>query len=200
MSKLRVIRFIGLALSVCLVSAARLDGQISGTRTFDAQPGGTLVLDLRNGGSIDVEGWDRSQIEIVYYDGENDEEDFEITFDQLRNGLEVEARYARGVQRTALEFWGFQFIVHKPSVFIERDGNSVDRQVAVRGFRVDAGDSQRLVARDSRFAIFQNGVCHGLYPLASLYPPSSCRRCGSSACESAHASSNARITVGCVKS
>ena len=107
MPNTKLVRIGGLALLAFLASTSGLDGQergrgISGRRTFDAQPGGTLVLELRSGGSIDVEGWDRNQIEIVYGDPENDQADFEITFDQRSDGLAVAARYAERVHRTAL--------------------------------------------------------------------------------------------------
>lgn len=107
MSNWKLVRIGGLALLACLAGTGGLDGQvrdrgISGRRTFDAQPGGTLVLDLRGGGSIDVQGWDRNQVEIVYGDRENDEADFEITFEPRTDGLAVAARYAQHVQRTRL--------------------------------------------------------------------------------------------------
>jgi hypothetical protein len=67
-----------------------------------------------------------------------------------------------------VEFRVFRFIVEEPTVFLERDGNAVNRQVAERGFRVGAGDSQRLVTRDNRFALFQTGVCH-VFPFEVRY-------------------------------
>ena len=109
MPELKAIGVTGVALLLCLANTGRLDGQqdrqgeIHGTRTFEAEPGGTLVLDLRDGGSITVEGWNRDEIEIVYRDDENDERDFEITFDTRGNGLEVEASYARGINRIPLQ-------------------------------------------------------------------------------------------------
>jgi DUF4097 and DUF4098 domain-containing protein YvlB len=100
MRNLKIIRFMGLALFLCLANANGLHGQqgrgvgISGTRTFDVRPGGTLTLDLKQGGSIEVGGWDRNEIEVVYRDRGNDERDFTITFDRVQGGLEIDAQYA----------------------------------------------------------------------------------------------------------
>ena len=104
---MRYMNLFPIAVIACVVGSGWLDAQdrrggISGTRTFDAQPGGTLVLDLRHGGAIEVEGWNRNEIQIEYRDRYNDARDLEISFDPTRNGLDVSARYTRHVQRNNL--------------------------------------------------------------------------------------------------
>jgi DUF4097 and DUF4098 domain-containing protein YvlB len=93
-------------------------------KTFKAKPGGTLELDFRSGGSAEITGWDKDEIHIVMSCDANDMEDWNIDFDESRDGLTVVTKVARGINTTSLN--AVINVPHEYNIKIDSAGGSFE--------------------------------------------------------------------------
>ena len=62
-------------------------------KEFNVEPGKTLDIDLKSGGSITISGWEKKQVSVTVRFKNGNSGDWDISFDQTANGIEIESRF-----------------------------------------------------------------------------------------------------------
>jgi len=62
-------------------------------KVFNVKPGQKLYIDLNTGGEIEIEGWNKDQVEVVAIIEGRDADEIELTINQSSSGVDVETEY-----------------------------------------------------------------------------------------------------------
>ncbi len=114
-----------LVLLLLLIAGAAPASDAERVEERPLEPGRTLVFDLEQGGSIHVEGWDRSLARIVWHDDMGDVDDFDVEVRPIRDGLKIEADWARRRSRDSNALTFEVKVPHKTGIEFHTGGGTL---------------------------------------------------------------------------